>query len=321
MVAYHPPIFHPLKRLTGAQPGERNVLRAARAGLAVYSPHTALDAAHGGLADWLGDAVIDEAKGDGADRRALKPHPHQPGTQQVKIVTFVPAGAAEQVRGALASSGAGIIGNYVSCSFAIPGTGTFLAQGPAAPRAGSGGAGQLEQVPEMRLEMVCSRAALALALTTLRSLHPYEEPAIDVYALEAHPRREVGVGRRLTLDHPVTLEALAARVKQRLGVPHVQFAHAPGTHGRALSMVAVCPGDGGSLIEAASADGCQAYVTGEMSHHEVWSCLNRGLGVILAGHTPTERGYLPVLARRLGETLPGVNWLVSKADADPLVTA
>ena len=318
VIAYHPPIFHPMKRLTGAAPGERTILRAARAGLAIYSPHTALDAAQGGLADWLGDAVIDEAAGDGADRRALRPHAHQPATQQVKVVTFVPAAAAEQVRGALASAGAGIIGNYVSCSFAIPGTGTFLAQSGASPKAGSGAPGRLEEVAEVRLEMVCSRAALALALTTLRSLHPYEEPAIDVYALEGHPRREVGVGRRLSLDHPLALTDLAARVKARLGVPHVLVAAAPGLERQPVARVAVCPGDGGSLIEAASADGCQAYVTGEMSHHEVWSCLNRGVGVILAGHTAAERGYLPVLAKRLGADVPGVQMMVSRADADPL---
>jgi len=43
----------------------------------------------------------------------------------------------------------------------------------------------------------------------------------------------------------------------------------------------------------------QVYVTGEMKHHEVLPMLEAGMSVILAGHTNTERGYLPRLAERL----------------------
>lgn len=63
VVAYHPPIFK----------GERQVLAgsipfdAVRAGIAIYSPHTALDVAAGGTNDVLADAV------EMTDRAALKP--------------------------------------------------------------------------------------------------------------------------------------------------------------------------------------------------------------------------------------------------------
>ncbi|MGM0576712.1 MAG: Nif3-like dinuclear metal center hexameric protein [Myxococcota bacterium] len=53
VVAYHPPIFKGLKRLVAAEPKHRIVMDAIRAGVPVYSPHTALDAAPGGLNDWL----------------------------------------------------------------------------------------------------------------------------------------------------------------------------------------------------------------------------------------------------------------------------
>lgn len=53
IVAYHPPIFKGLKRLTGGTPQGRVLLGALREGISVYSPHTALDAATGGMCDWL----------------------------------------------------------------------------------------------------------------------------------------------------------------------------------------------------------------------------------------------------------------------------
>jgi len=56
IVAYHPPIFQGLKRLRSSAPGERSLLRCAARGIAIFSPHTALDAAPGGVNDWLLDA-------------------------------------------------------------------------------------------------------------------------------------------------------------------------------------------------------------------------------------------------------------------------
>jgi dinuclear metal center YbgI/SA1388 family protein len=57
IVAYHPPIFDGFKRLTQSSAGERIILEAIRSNMAIYSPHTALDAAPGGMNDWLAQAL------------------------------------------------------------------------------------------------------------------------------------------------------------------------------------------------------------------------------------------------------------------------
>jgi dinuclear metal center YbgI/SA1388 family protein len=56
IIAYHPPIFQGLKRLRSSEPGERALLRCIASGITVFSPHTALDAAPGGVNAWLSDA-------------------------------------------------------------------------------------------------------------------------------------------------------------------------------------------------------------------------------------------------------------------------
>lgn len=53
IVAYHPPIFAGLKRLRPDTPLTRTLLHAVTDGVAIYSPHTALDAVPGGVNDWL----------------------------------------------------------------------------------------------------------------------------------------------------------------------------------------------------------------------------------------------------------------------------
>lgn len=349
VIAYHPPVWDPLKRITTDTPRQRIMLRAIEAGMAIYSPHTALDAVPGGVTDWLCEglsgvemddpsAIVRETDmadmvgaGAGGERaggrsriagdcRALTAHASVPAGQQVKIVTFVPEKDADQVRSALASAGAGLIGGYQVCSFASMGTGTFLGGAGTSPAVGR--AGQLERVAELRLEMVCSKSALPLALETLRRLHPYEEPAVDVYELAAQPVRSAGPGRRLVLDRPATLADLAARLKKFLGPSRVRVAALGGQDLGAVTVthVGVCPGSGASLSQAAAREGCQVYVTGEMSHHDVMGALHAGMSVIVAGHTNTERGYLPRLAGQLKEKLPEVRVVISGEDRDPLVS-
>ncbi|MHC4414352.1 MAG: Nif3-like dinuclear metal center hexameric protein [Planctomycetota bacterium] len=309
VVSYHPPIFDPLRAVTDATPSQRVALMAARGGVAIYSPHTALDAAPGGLNDWI-------AAGLGAgDVRPLEVHRALPPSEQYKLVTFCPADAVDRLRNALALIGAGRIGRYELCSFEMPGTGTFFGGTGAHPRVGRAGA--LERVDEIRLEMVCSEASLALAVSTLRQFHPYEEPPIEIYRLQERPQRDVGQGRKVVLDEKVSLRTLVERIKRRLGVEGVSVAVGDSSH-RRYGTIGLCAGAGGSLRPAASRQGCEAFLTGEMRHHDVLAAQADGCTVVLAGHTASERGYLKVLRKRLLGKLPGVTVAVSRKDTEVL---
>jgi len=323
VIAYHPTIFEPLARITDATPRQRVVLRAIEAGIAIYSPHTALDAVPGGITDWLCEGLAGETGGEGGegikiagDVRALSPRAVLPTSQQMKIVTFVPHDALDRLRNTLATAGAGTIGHYQLCSFAVAGTGTFFGDEASHPAVGL--PGRVEQVQEHRLEMVLSRASLPLALELLRKFHPYEQPAIDVYELAAQPARSGGAGRRLVLDRPATVAELASRLKTFLRRERMRYALAG--EDRPITRIGVVPGSGAALSKLARQEGCDLFVTGEMKHHEVLGALNAGMSVLLGNHTSTERGYLPRLAARLRELAPEVPVLVSQVDQDPLVT-
>ncbi|KAG4430533.1 hypothetical protein IFR05_013986 [Cadophora sp. M221] len=82
IVSYHPIIFRPLKALTLANMQQNSLLRLASEGISVYSPHTAVDAAPGGLNDWLADIVT------GSSPKAKSPK-FEPHTR--KIINPVPS--------------------------------------------------------------------------------------------------------------------------------------------------------------------------------------------------------------------------------------
>lgn len=99
----------------------------------------------------------------------------------VKIVVFVPDTHAEAVREALNLAGAGKLGNYDFCSFSVKGVGRFRALEGADPFVGK--IGEVEEVREERIEVLCEANKLDEVLKAVREAHPYEEPAIDVYPL------------------------------------------------------------------------------------------------------------------------------------------
>ncbi|MFA5842064.1 MAG: hypothetical protein WC882_00065 [Candidatus Gracilibacteria bacterium] len=99
----------------------------------------------------------------------------------VKIVVYVPGSYADAIREALAKAGAGHIGNYDCCSFSVKGIGRFRGLEGTNPFIGT--PGKLEEVEEERIETVCRKKDLKKILTAVKKVHPYEEPAIDVFAL------------------------------------------------------------------------------------------------------------------------------------------
>ena len=57
IVTYHPILFQPAARLDAALAYDRSVMKLVQKNIAVYSPHTALDAVIGGVNDWLADGA------------------------------------------------------------------------------------------------------------------------------------------------------------------------------------------------------------------------------------------------------------------------
>jgi hypothetical protein len=99
----------------------------------------------------------------------------------VKLVWFVPADALDATRDAVFDAGAGRIGDYERCSWYTAGTGTFF--GTAGTQPAIGESGEEEHVPELRVETVVPGERIDDVVAALRSAHPYEEPAYDVYSL------------------------------------------------------------------------------------------------------------------------------------------
>lgn len=86
VVAYHPFIFKGLKLITSADPQQRSLIKLLQNHISVYSPHTAVDSAKGGVNDFLADGI--SQSGPVQSREVIEPHATEAGCGMGRLVTF-----------------------------------------------------------------------------------------------------------------------------------------------------------------------------------------------------------------------------------------
>lgn len=286
IVTHHPLLFHPASSITSSDETGRLVLALAKHKIALYSAHTNLDVAREGVSHALAGAL-------GLQNVKFLSPLHD---KMVKIVVFVPASHADRVARTMASSGAGIIGNYKECSFRIFGIGTFKGGAESEPFLGS--PGTLETVEEIRLEMTAPSASVDSVVRALKRVHPYEEVAYDVYPL--HNRSlDMGMGALGDLPRPIALRSFLLSVKKKLKSASLRYV---GRLEQRVRTIAVCGGSGSDLLETAVRAQADVFVTADIRYHTFQSAQGM-IALVDAGHWETEQSVLKPLAKKLRDEI------------------
>ncbi|MGE4318167.1 MAG: Nif3-like dinuclear metal center hexameric protein [Deferribacterales bacterium] len=285
LITHHPLFFGSVKSLSSDRPFDRKVIKAIQANLAILSHHTSLDLADYSLNDHL--AGLLGGKTDGTVITEGK-------EELVKFAVFVPVDHAEKIRKAMASAGAGHIGNYSDVSFSAPGTGRFKAGEGANPFIGK--IGEIEAAEEERIETIIEKKNLKNLIKAVIEAHPYEEVAYDVYPLLNG--REYGLGRTATYDKPMTMTQFLDKLRYILGADTLRVNTSDFT-GR-IKKYAVITGSGASLWKKCLGK-ADVLVTGDMKHHEALDAREAGFVIVDGGHFHTEKIFMSYLAEKIAE--------------------
>jgi dinuclear metal center YbgI/SA1388 family protein len=299
IISYHPVIWDGLKNITADGPTDI-VYNLIKAGISVFSIHTALDVAIGGVNDGLAEIIGIQ------DAEAIGDYVDSPAGDNYKLVVFVPIESAAKVSNAVFAAGAGAIGNYRNCSFGAEGTGTFLPVKGAKPAIGK--RGKFEKVPEIRFETIVPAAKLDDCIAAMKKAHPYETPAFDVFKLY-NTQSKIG-----KLAQPLRIKQIINRIKKLTGV---QTAGIVGDEKRLVKTAAVCAGSCGKIINAVIAAKADCYITGELKHHYAIAAQEAGLTCICLSHSVSERFILKKLSKQLQKQIKQATIKISKKDADP----
>jgi dinuclear metal center YbgI/SA1388 family protein len=286
IISHHPLLFRPARSVR-TNTGLGSILRdLLKWNVACYAAHTNLDFTRGGTSFVLSEALGLRSVGF-LEKSYRLDH---------KVVTFVPADHVADVVDAMAKEGAGQIGNYTVCSFRSAGTGTFHGNALSTPVVGT--RGRLEEVPEIRLEMIAARRDVPRVVRAMKSAHPYEEVAYDVYPLD-NVSDNYGRGAIGTLERPVTLRTFLNTIKQTLRLPSLRYRGSPD---RMVQKIAVCGGSGSELMETAIAEGADVFVTADVKYHDFHSAGER-IVLVDAGHFETENPVVKAVVARIRDEL------------------
>jgi len=291
LVTHHPLFLTAVHGVAATSPKGRTLHTLVAGGCALLTAHTNADQAEAGVSESLALAL---------GLTDLAPILPAPGPRLDKIVTFVPHEAAEAVRSALAEAGAGAIGDYDSCSFSAPGEGRFHPLEGADPTIGT--VGDLEVVPETRIEAVLPRSRRTAVVRALLAAHPYEEVAYDVTELADPATASTGTGRVGAVPE-TTLGDFAAQVGAALPAT-AHGVRVAGDPDRAVRRVAVCGGAGDFLLDRLAGADVDVYVTSDLRHHRASEFLEHdGPALIDVAHWAAEWTWLPVVEAKLRAAL------------------
>ncbi len=118
------------------------------------------------------------------------------------------------------------------------------------------------------------------------------------------------------LETELSPEGFASLAKERLSAEKVFLI--PGS--RPVKKVFLCGGAGGEYVRFAACRGADAYLTGEMKHHEALDAARTGLSCVVAGHYETEKPFGEFLASYLKKRVPDTAFLLSKTERPPFQT-
>jgi hypothetical protein len=269
-------------------------------GIALYAIHTNLDNVSDGVNMKLAELVGCLP----GSLKVLRPKPDA----LMQLVVYVPEDHVDAVRDAMFAAGAGAIGNYDECGWAVPGKGTFRPLDGANPYAGE--QGMREAMEEQKLEMVVEPWKLTDVLAAMKSTHPYEEVAHGIWPLQ-QIHAGVGSGMLGELPQPMEEGAFLDAVKSSLGCAAIRHTK---LLGKPIRKVAVCGGSGGFLLPDALRAGADVLVTSDFKYHEFFDADDR---IVIAdvGHYESEWQTTDLIVNRINKYFP--NFAVHLATANP----
>ncbi|CAF9938834.1 MAG: NGG1 interacting factor [Alectoria fallacina] len=268
VVSYHPIIFKGFKALTLADTQQQSLLRLALEGISVYSPHTAVDAAPGGLGDWLADIVTGTLPGPEPETHTARPEDDVTDAE----------------------------GKDADRNPAIP-----------EEQEGEQSA-ETEESPELKAKQRPGRPSMGQRQSTYSKPtypKPSELEKTDLSpSTTGHSRSvihaikgvegfgEAGMGRLVKFKEPQPLTHLIERIAHGVGSPKgfpVAIPQTQQVEDIQIRSVGICAGSGHSVLKDVDAD---LLFTGELSHHDALAATEKGKCVVTLFHSNTERGFL-----------------------------
>lgn len=116
------------------------------------------------------------------------------------------------------------------------------------------------------------------------------------------------------LKEKMTAQQFADEIKKGLSCNCVAFTNVNND----IKKVGLCSGAGGDEVFSAIDAGCDAFITGEIKHHELIAANEAGISVFCIGHYKSEDIVIAPLVKKLSERFTEVKFIKSKSFTDKI---
>jgi len=301
IVSFHPIIFDGLKKLTNKNYVERIVNKCIKNEISIIAIHTAMDNSIVGVNKVICDKL------ELQDTKILVP---KKGTIK-KITTYLPSKNLEAIKIELFNSGAGTIGNYDECSFAVNGIGTFRGNDKSNPVIGSKGI--QTEVKEVKISFTFPMHKETEILNALKINHPYDEFAYEIISLE-NINQNIGLGMIGKLNKSMDEEKFISHLKNKMNtklIRHSEFL------GKKIKTVAVLGGSGSFAINNAITSKADAYITSDLKYHDFFKA-DKKILLTDIGHYESEQYTKNVIHTFLTEKITNFAIVLTETNSNPV---
>lgn len=132
---------------------------------------------------------------------------------------------------------------------------------------------------------------------------------LELTAIEMVENEPIALG---ILTHEMSAENFARHTKEKLGCKGLRYTDS----GKSIKKVGICTGAGGYMFYKV-ADKIDAFVTGEIKHHEILDAINMGIAIADIGHYRSEFIVCAPLASILSSRFSDVEFIVSQDNTEP----
>ena len=306
IITHHPLLFYPLKNLDFSKDiNARMIEKMIKNNITLYSAHTNLDFTKHGVSHQLAKKL------NLKNIEFLK----NLNENQLKLSVFVPLSHVDKVAESIYQAGGGMIGEYSNCSFRTTGTGTFKGSDQSNPSIGKKSV--VESVEEVKLEVLIDHWKLNQVIRAMKKVHPYEEVAYDVFPLKNN-NANYGIGAIGELKDTMDTNDFLRFVSSKLKTSTLRYTH---SKKKKIKTVAVCGGSCGELVDEATRQNADAFVTADLKYHTFQDAEGKIL-LVDAGHYETEAPILDEIKKRLDSFLnenKKIKVLKFKGSTNPIV--
>ena len=301
IISHHPLIFSGLKRLTGENEVQRCVKMAIKNDIAIYAAHTNIDNVLNGVNGKIAEKI-------GLKNISVLQHKSD---LLMKLVTYVPKIHAFSIREALFNAGAGHIGNYDFCSFNVEGIGTFRGNLDAKPFVGE--INQFHSEPEIRLEMIFPEYLKNKLIDTLLNVHPYEEPAYDIIALQNNSNKTgSGLIGELTVEEDEIV--FLNRIKKVFGCSVIRHTNLTG---KKIKKISVCGGSGSMFLNEAIRMNADVFISADFKYHDFFNA-EKKIIIVDLGHYESEQFTKDIFYEIITKKMPTFAVQISEIKTNPI---